>query len=150
MGGEVTSDWLEKELESTESRLANNERKRHRDTVSPSLSPLQHLLQLNDKVDCLELGKEITIWASADEPTSLEQQVQHCIALGEILNKNPLPPTNSKARRFYDTLLTEEYQPLYHYTHSKLVNSLRRSLHEAGYPSEEGSSRLLKECQAHV
>lgn len=151
MGGEVTSDWLKKELELTESKLAINERKRQRDknedTRIQSLSPLQHLLQLNDKVNCLELGKQVTVWALADEPSSLEQEAQRCISLGEILYRNPVPPTNSKARRFYDTLLTREYQPLYEYTRSKLVSSLHRLLHEAGYPSEKGSLRLLKECQ---
>ena len=151
MGENVTSEWLKKELESAEIRLANNDRKRrrgaHDEATEEASSPMQRLLQLNDKVDCLELERDVSLWASAKESSTLMDEAQHCIHLGELLCRHKVPPPNTKARRFYDTLLTEEYQPLHRYMRSKLVVSVRQSLREAGYPSEEACSRLTKECQ---
>ena len=150
MGEEVTTDWLKKELETTEKRLTrNDERKRQRNNndLTTKASPLQRLFELNDEVDCLELAQDLTAWTSTDEQLNVMEETQHCINLGKILCKNVVPPANTKARRFYDTLLTQEYQPLHHYVRSSLVMALRRSLREVGYPSEEACSQLQTECQ---
>lgn len=146
---DVSSDWLKKELETVENKLAKNERKRQRSqdgiAAEPS-SPMQRLFQLNDEVDCLELGKDVRQWASANEPSNLMEEAEQYINLGELLCRNEVPPP-SKARRFYDTLLTQEYQPLHKYVRSKLIMALRRYLHEACYPSEEGCLQLSNACQ---
>jgi len=148
MGEDITSDWLKKELEIAEKKLTKNDRKRQRDDfATETSSPLQRLMELNDEVDCLELGKDVTTWASEEDPSNVMDEAQNCINLAELLCKHDVPPPNTKAFRFYDTLLTQEYQPLHRCVHSKLIMALRRSLREVGYPSEEGCSQLTKVCQ---
>jgi hypothetical protein len=147
VGEDVTSDWLRKELAAAEGRLAKNERKRRHGDQAVVSSPLQRLAELNDEVDCLELSQDVAMWGSAPEPSSLVEEAQRCTSLGRLLCKHKVPSSGTAAKRLYDTLWTEEYEPFHRYVRTKLIISLRQSLREAGYLSEQGCSKLLEACQ---
>lgn len=143
IGEDVTSDWLKKELATAEGRLAKNERKRQRDDGAVVSSPLRRLAELEDEVDCLELSHDVAMWGSAPEPSSLVEEAQRCTELGQLLCRHEVPSSGA-AKRLYNALCTEEYEPFHRYVRTKLIISLRQSLRETRYPCERGCSKLVE------
>ena len=155
--GDVTKEWLEKELETAQEKLEHRVTKIEEDSDGDDDddsddygaedhkgSPLDQLRELNDTVEALALSQEVTQWASESSNNNnnshgddIFRDAHDCVALATILCRH-----NSQSS-LYQNLFDREYQPLHTYVRQNLILQLRSILLQAGYPSAEGCGILL-------
>lgn len=154
--GDVTKEWLEKELENAQDKLEKRVNKIERDYDNDDSdddygledhkgTPLDQLYELHDTVEALALSQEVTQWASdcsnnntADVSSDdIFRDAHDCEALAQILCRH------DSHSSLYQNLFEKEYQPLHTYVRLQLILQLRSILRQAGYPAAEGCGALF-------
>ena len=137
--GDVTKDWLEKELENAQIQLGKRVHKIESDNDGNNDSdddygledhkgsPLDQLHELNDTVEALALSQEVTQWAAECNNHDPDHDYNHdpetvvlggaivyhdardCEALAQILCRH------DSQSSLYQQLFEKEYQPLHAY-----------------------------------
>ena len=161
--GDVTKEWLEKELENAQEKLEKRVNKIEGDSDDGDSdddygledhkgTPLDQLYELNDTVEALALSQEVTQWASDSSSNNnnnnhnntadisaddIFHDANDCEALAQILCRH------DSQSSLYQNLFEKEYQPLHNYVRHQLTLQLRSLLLQAGYPSAEGCGALF-------
>jgi hypothetical protein len=155
-GDDVSQEFLQNELLTTEKALAEVERRQQQQQQflegettsrsehdSPQDNVLAKLSVLGKSTHSLKLAQDVAEWMESvpEEPLDIFQEAQMCDNLAMLILRH------ENILELCAPLYEEKYLPLHQYVHGCLIAYLRQELEGARYPSEKACLKLLRDCK---